>query len=987
MFKQLFTSPGTFKTRILLLVALFGCLIWLGLNFFPRPGPSDHVVLPQATGVTAAPRKLEGDSAHAYLQQTSEGQSLMKALATARFGLERREKSPFEEDTGAGYLGMSHDENLNAWFDNEGVTVRPTLPEQERGKSWQLRMSLRAYGYGADSHEVRKQTAPTVKENRIEYERSRSDTGARVVEWYVNKAEGIEQGFTIDERPGRRSRVPANGPLRLAVSITGDLRASASKDGQSVELHRGGACVLTYSKLTASDATGKMLPVRMETNVAGDEVALVVDDASAQYPIVVDPITATPKQELAGGVVQAEARFGFSVSLDFFYAAVGAWREDVSGLPDAGAVYVFFQSGNNWTLVKTFTGELSGWSCGWSVDVSGNRIVFGCPGAESGKGRVYTSLRDVNGIYSSAVFINPGSLIQPGDRYGESVAVNGPNIVAGAPFQDSGSGADAGALFFYVLDSNQNIGGAAHVRGSAANDRFGTSVEVNGKTPDETIIVGSPGSNGDRGEVYMFEIEPGSITIIRPANFGAADGAPGDLFGNSVALDGNTLVVGAPGDDNSNGTDSGAAYVFTRFNDTSFSFFQEQKLTAGDGRTGDFFSEHAVAVEGNTVVVGAYANGEGGDPINGIDDDNRGAAYVFTRSNGVWSQQTKISQGNFAGGEAGDSFGIDVDIKGRTVMIGARAASSGSTLRAGAAFIYELNCLPPNQPRASFVMITVPTSFTACPGTSVSLGVDFSHPATYQWRKDGSDIPGATGAQLFINNISASDAGSYDVLIITACGSNFSTFATLNVHTLNINPTSQNFSASGSNGIVNVSSSGSCGWTATSNASWIGITSGASGTGNGTVGFTIAANTGAQRTGTLTIVGQTFTVMQDGTVLSPMIFTEEGTNNVAAVNSVSFVRGPFRLFDPFNFSADQRTRIIFFTSDLGLTQPNPSVLTVQASGANLPVENVGPLLGVPGLTGSHIVVRLPDGLPTGPLQLTVTLRGVMSNVTTLNISP
>lgn len=119
----------------------------------------------------------------------------------------------------------------------------------------------------------------------------------------------------------------------------------------------------------------------------------------------------------------------------------------------------------------------------------------------------------------------------------------------------------------------------------------------------------------------------------------------------------------------------------------------------------------------------------------------------------------------------------------------------------------------------------------------------------------------------------------------------------------------------------------------------------------------------------------------------PVIFTEVGTNNVAAVDSVTFVRGPFRLFNPLNFSADQRTRLIFFTSDLGLTQPNSSVLSVQASGVPLTVEAVGPVVGVPSLTASYVVVRLPDGLPTGNLQLTITLNGVTSNAATLNISP
>lgn len=185
-----------------------------------------------------------------------------------------------------------------------------------------------------------------------------------------------------------------------------------------------------------------------------------------------------------------------------------------------------------------------------------------------------------------------------------------------------------------------------------------------------------------------------------------------------------------------------------------------------------------------------------------------------------------------------------------------------------------------------------------------------------------------------------------------------------------------------------------------------------SGLGNGTTQFTRTynANTTVTLTAPATASGNVFQKWQrDGIDFStnssvnvvmdinhtmsavfvpvPVIFTEQGTSNVAAVDSVTFVRGPFRLFNPLNFSADQRTRIIFFTSDLGLTQHNSSLLSVQASGVPLPVESVGPLLGVPSLTASYIVVRLPDGLPTGNLSLTITVNNVTSNATTLSISP
>jgi uncharacterized protein (TIGR03437 family) len=102
---------------------------------------------------------------------------------------------------------------------------------------------------------------------------------------------------------------------------------------------------------------------------------------------------------------------------------------------------------------------------------------------------------------------------------------------------------------------------------------------------------------------------------------------------------------------------------------------------------------------------------------------------------------------------------------------------------------------------------------------------------------------------------------------------------------------------------------------------------------------------------------------------------------------VTFVRGPFKVLDDYNFSADHHTRVILFTSDLGLTRPDPAVLTVQASGFNLPVENVGPVPGAISLDASYIVVRLPDGLPSGDLSLTVTLNGNMSNITIISISP
>ena len=121
----------------------------------------------------------------------------------------------------------------------------------------------------------------------------------------------------------------------------------------------------------------------------------------------------------------------------------------------------------------------------------------------------------------------------------------------------------------------------------------------------------------------------------------------------------------------------------------------------------------------------------------------------------------------------------------------------------------------------------------------------------------------------------------------------------------------------------------------------------------------------------------------------PVLYVEEGTNNAIALDSVTFVKGPFRLSNEHNFSGDQRTRIIILTSFLGLKQSDlsdPTALVVELGGVNLPVENVG-TLSILGLNSSYIVVRLPDNTPTGPSELKVRLRGVTSDVKMLTISP
>ena len=118
----------------------------------------------------------------------------------------------------------------------------------------------------------------------------------------------------------------------------------------------------------------------------------------------------------------------------------------------------------------------------------------------------------------------------------------------------------------------------------------------------------------------------------------------------------------------------------------------------------------------------------------------------------------------------------------------------------------------------------------------------------------------------------------------------------------------------------------------------------------------------------------------------PTVFTEEGTNRAVAFDSVTRLRGPFRVEGLFNFSADRHTRVMLFTTNLGLGPGDDlSVLSVHAQGNLLPIESVGTVPGVN--PASFIVVRLVDQLPPGDLPVVVTLRGVASNTATIEIVP
>lgn len=309
------------------------------------------------------------------------------------------------------------------------------------------------------------------------------------------------------------------------------------------------------------------------------------------------------------------------------------------------------------------------------------------------------------------------------DNFGYSSAVDGDTLVVGAPHEDGNAAstigapndlsANAGAVYVFTRQAG-TWSQQAYLKASnaGAGDLFGYSVALDGDTlvvgahAEDGNVASTAGAPNDLGEnagaAYVFTRTDGTWT--QEAYLKASNAAPGDFFGHGVALDGDTLAVGAYSEDgnaastaaapNDLASNAGAAYVFTR---TAGAWSQQAYLKAVHAGAGDTFG-YSIALDGDTIVVGAQ--GEDGNAASTVDSPNElvqsaGAAYVFTRTGDVWSQQAYLKAAN-AG--ASDLFGISVALDGGTVLVGAysedgsaastTASPNDASENAGAAYVF-----------------------------------------------------------------------------------------------------------------------------------------------------------------------------------------------------------------------------------------------------------------------------------------------------------
>jgi len=411
-------------------------------------------------------------------------------------------------------------------------------------------------------------------------------------------------------------------------------------------------------------------------------------------------------------------RFGLDVAIDGPLAVVGAYRDDDCGgavvvWGECGSAYVFgHDSDGSWTQHAKLVADDAAAAdyFGYAVAIDDTFAVVGSygdddDGFQSGSATVFG--RNTNGTWSQVAKL-VASDAAASDHFGRAVGISGKRIVVGAPYDDDG-GDGAGSASVFDLGGNGWTQVAKLVAADASqSDNFGYAVATSGNV----VAVGAYWDDDDgtgSGSAYMFgaastalptalgtTIAPTALaTTVAPTvaatgslltqldKLTANDAAAGDNFGMSVAMFGDYAVVGAFQDDDG-GASSGSAFVFET-NNNGTTWTQVAKLVADDAAVDDYFS-FAVAISGFYVIVGAPGDDDDGD---GYDDDGAGsgAAYIFIRDSGVWTQCTKLVAADAA---AGDQFGRAVGIdSGGYAVVGAWYDDDGGT-DSGSAYVFGL---------------------------------------------------------------------------------------------------------------------------------------------------------------------------------------------------------------------------------------------------------------------------------------------------------
>lgn len=305
------------------------------------------------------------------------------------------------------------------------------------------------------------------------------------------------------------------------------------------------------------------------------------------------------QQEVTSDDIASGDLFGWSASLSGDLAAFGALADESR----TGAVYLFRRSGTTWTQEQKITasdGEADD-VFGSSVAAGGDYVIVGAgedspAGHNSGSAYIFHTTGE--GWYEQKKIVPSDHILD--DKFGEPVSISGDSVAVSSRFHDDFANR-SGSIYVFVRDATdwteqQKINPSLPL----TEGLFGSSVDITG----DQLIGGQPGGATNTGKAFVFVRSASTwseVEVLIPS-----DGAVGDEFGRAVGIEGDTAVVGAPLNDTFGGS-SGAAYVYM---ETSPGVWTEiQKLTPPGSMGGDQFGV-SVAISGDTILVGADGTSE-----------------------------------------------------------------------------------------------------------------------------------------------------------------------------------------------------------------------------------------------------------------------------------------------------------------------------------------------------------------------------------------
>jgi hypothetical protein len=363
-------------------------------------------------------------------------------------------------------------------------------------------------------------------------------------------------------------------------------------------------------------------------------------------------------------------QFGWSVAVDGDSAIVGAKSKPTNGMEYSGAAYIFERTGFSWSqkaLLTPSDGAAYDFF-GEAVALDGDTAVVAASHKDTQRGAVYIFVRQANGSWIQQAELAAADGVAY-DKFGWSVAIDGETVLVGAINKSMGGPDGQGAVYIFTRSGSSWTQQAELTEtASATYQYFGSAVVIDGDTALIGAYGASPGGSDRQGAAYVFTRAGSSWTHRAELT---ESGESRTNFGYGVALDGDTALIGAYRATVSGHVDQGTAFVFTG---SGSAWARQAVLVATDGTAGDWFGK-TVAVEGDTALVGASAAGVGGNAA-------QGAGYVFARSGGSWSQQSKVTASD---GTTYSALGSSVALSGRTALVG----SPGQT---AAAYVLGLPC-------------------------------------------------------------------------------------------------------------------------------------------------------------------------------------------------------------------------------------------------------------------------------------------------------